>query len=77
MKWYEFRALISGLNGETPLGRVVCIRAEEDKDILETFTKDMHSIRNKWRTKQAKKKDPQDTERFLEEMKNIFISMAK
>lgn len=77
MKWYEFRALISGLNAETPLGRIVCIRAEEDKETLETFTKEMHSIRNKWRTKQAQKKDPHDTEKFLEEMKNIFISMAK
>lgn len=77
MKWHEFSALISGLNSNTPLGRVVCIRAEEDKDVLKTFTKEMRSIRNKWRTKQAKKKDPADTEKFLEEMKNILMAMAK
>lgn len=34
MSWDEFRDLLSGLSPDTALGRMVAIRAEEDKEIL-------------------------------------------
>lgn len=36
---------------ETPLGQVVSIRAETDKDILKNFTEEQHRIRNEWRNR--------------------------
>ena len=48
--------LISGLLPDTPLGRVIQIRAENDKDRLKYFTPDMHKIRNEWRNRIAKEK---------------------
>ena len=48
--------LISGLLPETPLGKVIQIRSENNKDILKSFTPDMHKIRNDWRNRMAKDK---------------------
>lgn len=50
MKWDEFRALLIGIGPETPLGRVVSVRAEEDEDVLKYFTVEQNRIRNEWRT---------------------------
>jgi len=49
MDWKEFCTLLAGIMPETPLGSIVGIRAEEDKDKLKYFSKDQHRIRNEWR----------------------------
>lgn len=51
MSWSEFCALLKGIMPKTPLGQIVSIRSEEDKDILKHFTKEQHNIRNKWRNR--------------------------
>ena len=76
MKWSEFKSLLAGIGPETPLGRMVSIRAEDDEDILKYFSKEQHRLRNEWRNKQAKKVNEKDTQEFLEQMKQAFISMA-
>jgi len=76
MKWNEFKALLIGISSETPLGRIVSIRAEDDKEILKHFTKDQHRIRNEWRSRQAKSVSEQETMEFLEQIKQALISMA-
>ena len=76
MKWDEFRALIGGLSPKTALGRVVSIRAEDDKEVLESYTKDMHKIRNEWRTRIAKERSTAETLDFLEAIKQTLIQMA-
>ena len=76
MKWDEFRALIGGISPKTALGRVVSIRAEEDQEVLKSYTPDMHKIRNEWRTRIAKARSPQETLDFLESIKQTLIQMA-
>lgn len=76
MKWDEFRDLLTGLGPDTALGRVVAIRAEDDKGVLKHFTKDQMRIRNEWRARTAKKKPKEDLDQILEALKNTFISMA-
>lgn len=76
MKWSEFRALLIGLSPETPLGRVVSIRAEDDKEILKHFSEEQHRIRSEWHRQRAREVKPQDMERMLEQLKQAFISMA-
>lgn len=56
ISWSEVKMLISGLLGETPLGKVIQIRSENDKERLKSFTPDMHRIRNDWRNRIAKDK---------------------
>ena len=51
MQWSEFCTLLSGIMYKTPLGQIVSIRAEEDKEIIKNFTKEQKEIRNSWRNK--------------------------
>jgi hypothetical protein len=76
MQWYEFKALLSGLGPDTALGRIVAIRTEDDKDVLKDFTPEQKRIRSEWRRKNAKTKKEDDTKKFLEDMKSVFIGMA-
>ena len=80
MKWNEFKALLIGIGAETPLGRIVSIRAEEDKEVLKHFTKDQHRIRNEWKLKRAKELAKRMTEAdmnaVMEQFKQMFIQMA-
>lgn len=76
MSWDEFTDLLSGISPDTALGRIVAIRAEEDKDILKHFTPEQNRIRNAWRNKQAMKVSEEDRDKFLEAMKQAFIDMA-
>ena len=80
MKWSEFKALLIGIGSETPLGRIVSIRAEEDDEVLKHFTKDQHRIRNEWKAKRAKELAKRMTESDMkavaEQFKQMFIQMA-
>ena len=76
MKWDEFRALLCGISPETPLGRIVSIRAEDDKDVLKHFTKEQRRIRSEWRNKSAKKVSKEEMAEVLEQLKQGFIAMA-
>lgn len=51
MSWDEYITLLSGIGGDTPLGRIVSIRSETDKERLKQFTPDEKRIRNEWRAK--------------------------
>lgn len=54
MSWGEFCTLLAGLGPDTPLGRIVSIRSEDDKNMLKHFTPDQHRIRNEWRSRRAR-----------------------
>ena len=79
MSWGEFITLLNGLNSKTPLGKIVSIRSENDKDVLKYFTKEQHRIRSEWRSRNAKKLitiDKKEAEKqikaFQEMMKKAF-----
>lgn len=76
MPWEEFKQLLSGISPETPLGRIVAIRSETDKEILRHFNKEQKRIRSEWQKRIAKNRNQVDTDSFLESMKNAFIAMA-
>lgn len=77
MKWDEFTALISGLSADTPLGRIVQIRAENDKDMLKNFTKEQKRIRNEWRNRSAQKMDKATFDQEMFRLEKMFEAMAK
>jgi hypothetical protein len=55
MSWSEFCSLLSGIMPDTPLGKIVEIRAEKDPKVIKNFTKDQRRIRNDWIIKRNKK----------------------
>jgi len=74
MSWGEFCSLLKGIMPKTPLGQIVSIRAEEDKDILKNFTEDQHQIRNDWRNKisEVESMTDEEKEEKIKEVQNIF-----
>ncbi len=76
MKWGEFCALLSGLNADSPLGRIVQIRAENDPKILKHFTAHQKRIRSEWRNKAAANVSENARDDAVEFFKNLFISLA-
>lgn len=77
MSGAEFCALIKGIGPETPLGRIVSIRAEKDPEIMKDWGPEERRIHNEWRNKQAKHVDKKTTEEAIAFFKNAFISMAR
>lgn len=74
ISWSEVKMLISGLLSDTPLGRIISIRSENDKEQLKHFTPDMHKIRNDWRNRLAKEKlkDEDSLNRTFENMEKMI-----
>ena len=74
ISWSEVKMLISGLLPDTPLGKVIQIRSENNKDVLKSFTPDMHKIRNDWRNRMAKDKlkDEDALNRTFENMEKML-----
>jgi hypothetical protein len=76
MSFSEFSSLLSGIMPKTPLGQIVSIRAEEDKDMLKNFTKEQHEIRNDWRNKNNPVKEMTEEEKS-QKAKEFQEIMAK
>lgn len=76
MSWSEFCTLLTGIMPETPLGQIVSIRSEEDKEMLKNYTKEQHKIRNDWRNRVNPIRDMSDEEKE-EEIKKVQEIFAK
>ena len=76
MKWDEFKDMLSGLGHDTPLGRIVAIRSEDNPEMLEYFNPEHKRIRTEWRTRRAKAMSQENMEGFLESMKQALIYAA-
>ena len=74
ISWSEVRMLISGLLPDTPLGKIIQIRSENNKDMLKQFTPEMHKIRNDWRNRIArdKLKDEDALNRTFDNMEKML-----
>ena len=66
MTWSEFCTLLIGIMPETPLGQIISIRSEEDKNMLKNFTKEQHKIRNDWRDRVNPVRDMSEEEKAKE-----------
>lgn len=55
LKYSDWSKLVSGLMPDTPLGEVVRIRSEKDKNVLKQFGPDQKRIRSDWMKFEAKR----------------------
>lgn len=78
MSWDEFVTLLSGLNGETPLGHIVSIRSEKDKERLKNFTPEERKIRNEWASRHRKViTDKSEYDKAMAGFAEMFKSLSK
>ena len=76
MTWDEFSDLLSGLSPDSPLGRIVQIRLETDKEVIKYFTPSQLKINAEWRNRRAKAVSPESLNDVLEGFKRTFLSMT-
>lgn len=72
MSWSEFCTLLSGIMPKTPLGQIVSIRSEEDKEILKSFTKEQHKILDEWRSRQVEQMTDEEKKEKIKKLQEIF-----
>ncbi|WP_248511927.1 Gp15 family bacteriophage protein [Sporosarcina sp. NCCP-2222] len=78
MTWGEFTTLLSGIMPETPLGQVISIRSENDKEILKNFNAAQRKMRDDWRSRMNKavtldkKEAAKQVANFQQAMKAVF-----
>lgn len=77
MSWREFSYLINGLSGDSPLGRIITIRAENDPEVLKKFTKEQKQVRNEYRRKMALEKPVKDVSRTTDNVKMALRKLAE
>lgn len=77
MPWGEFCTLVSGLMSDTPLGQMVSIRSETDKNIIKNFTPEQRKIRNDWILRKVNNKlnDKNQLDKDMENLANVFKKM--
>lgn len=77
MDWKEFTTLLAGIMPDTPLGKIISIRSENDKDMLKNFTAEQNRIRNEWRDKQLQEAiQSMDKEEVMKQVQTMFKSLA-
>ena len=76
MKWQEFAIYLNGLGPETPLGRIVAIRAEDDPQQLKHFTPEQKRVRNEWRKRQASKKTDAEIKAMYSELQTAIKGLC-
>lgn len=76
MDWAELCSDISGLMHDTPLGNIVEIRSEDDKERLKNFTQEQKNTRWKYRMKMAQKVDQEEYKKVITDLQKMFKEMA-
>ena len=76
VSWDEFKALIAGISHETVLGRVVAIRSETDRKVIEHFSRDQRRIYDEWRSRKCKKMDQATFEKEMQNLERMFAAMC-
>lgn len=58
LPYSDWAKLVSGLMDDTPLGRVVAVRAERDPETIRRFSPEQKRLRQEWTTFRTKGADP-------------------
>lgn len=66
--------MLGRLSPETPLGRIVAIRSETDKNVIHNFTRDQKRIYDEWREREV---ETMTQETFEKQMASLELMMAR
>lgn len=77
VSWDEFKSLLSGIDPETPLGRIVAIRSETDKNVIKHFSKDQKRIYDSWRNRKAETMSPATYDQEMKAWEQRFANLCR
>ena len=73
----EWSKLVSGLMDNTPLGRVVAVRGEEDRKIIAQMSPWQRKIRSEWQSFVASKTVQKSRKELMAQMADLEQMLAK
>ena len=73
MQWGEFCTLLTGLNGDTPLGHVDDVRSTTEKERIKNMSASDKRIRDEWQARQSNK--PIDSKSYMQSMRALEEAM--
>jgi hypothetical protein len=76
MPFGEFATLLGGINGDTPLGATVQIRAEKNQKIIKKFSREQRRIYNDWRQRRAKTVTREEYDAAMKGFSQAFRSLG-
>ena len=76
VSWDEFKSLLSGIDPETPLGRVVAIRSETDKSVIKIFNKDQKRIYDAWRNRKVESMQQETYDQEMKALEQMFAVLC-
>lgn len=78
LKYSDWAKLVSGLMEDTPLGRVVMVRSETDKETIKKFTAEQRKIYKDWQNFRINQitQTPELFENYKEQMKALERSFS-
>lgn len=74
--WDEFCSLLAGIAPETPLGRMVAIRSETDKNVIKNFTRDQKRIYDEWRKREAAAMASEAYDQQMQHLEQMMAAMC-
>jgi len=77
VSWDEFKSLLSGIDPETSLGRMVAIRSESDKNVIKNFNKDQKRIHDAWRNRKAETMPPATYKQEMKALEKMFADLCR
>jgi len=77
VSWDEFKSLLSGIDPETPLGRIVSIRSETDRNVIKHFNKDQKRIHNAWRNRKAESMASATYDQEMKALEHMFAQLCR
>ena len=77
LPYWEWSRLVGGLMDDTPLGRVVAVRSERDRERIKQFSPWQRRVRAEWATFRAKKALERPPEQLRSEMAQLEKALAR
>lgn len=76
MAWDEFCTLLAGILPETPLGYIVGIRSENDREKIKAMSPEQKRIRMEWRMRSAKQYEwsPEEAAKAVKQFQRLVQS---
>lgn len=77
LPYREWSLLVAGLMDDTPLGRVVQIRMEQDKERIKSFSKYELEVRREWDNFRMSKQTKEQQQNDLKQLEQMLAAMFK
>lgn len=76
LSYADWAKMVGGLMNDTPLGQIVGIRNEKDRDIIRNMSPLQRQIRSEWATFQASRLSKESTEDMKTQMNRLETMIA-